>query len=120
MKKNILFIILTVFMLSGCSAEYSAIYQSIAAESKWDESQRIVINASSQEPALFKLVDDKLYLLIQVSKSGRFFSAVIDYPSWREADINRLLDQHAEIKALIPVDWNDWLAPGYGDECKGK
>ena len=120
MKKNILLIILLTFLLVGCSAEYSAVYQSIDADSKWDESARIIVKQSDHELALYKVVDNKLYLMIQGTKVDSFFRTIITYPSWNKAEMSRLIEEHGDIKSLVPVDWNDWLAKGYGDECKGK
>lgn len=119
MNKYILIIWLTL-LLVGCSSEYSAIYQSAEAESKWDESQRIIINDSKQELPLFKVIENKLYLMIQVAKVDGFFRTIINYPSWDKAEMKRFIDNHDDIKSLVPVDWNDWLAKGYGDECKAK
>ena len=119
MNKYILIILLTL-LLVGCSAEYSAIYQSAEAESKWDESQRIIINDSKQELPLFKVIENKLYLMTQVTKVEWFFRTVINYPSWGKAEMNQLIENHVDIKSLVPVDWNEWLPKGYGDECKAK
>ena len=120
MKKNILLITLLTFLLVGCSAEYSAVYQSVDADSKWDESARIVVNQSKHDLELYKVVENKLYLMIQRTKVDWFFRAVITYPSWSKSEMSRLIEEHGDIESLIPVDWNDWLAKGYGDECKGK
>jgi len=110
---------LSLFLI-GCSEEYSAVYQNAAAESKWDESQRIVIKNVKQLPPLFKVVENKIYLMIQMTESDGLFRSVVRYPSWDRIEMNRFLEKHAEIKSLIPLDWNDWLPKGYGDECKGK
>ena len=118
MQKNSLLIMCLAFLLVGCSAEYSAVYQSAVAESKWDESQRIIIKNSKQELPLFKVVENKLYLMIQTTKVDGFFRTVINYPSWGKSDMNRFIENHVDIKSLVPVDWNDWLPKGYGDECK--
>ena len=120
MKKDILLTVFLSFLLVGCSAEYSAVYQSIAAESKWDESQRIIIKNSKQELPLFKVIENKLYLMIQVTKVDGLFSTVINYPSWDKAEMSRFIENNSDIKSLVPVDWNDWLAKGYGEECIGK
>ena len=119
MQKNILLIILA-FLLVGCSSEYSAVYQSVDAESKWDESASIIINDSKQKLAPYKVVENKLYLMIRGAKVDWFFRTVINYPAWDKAEMSRLIEKHGDLKSLVPVDWNNWLAKGYGDECKGK
>ena len=62
MLKKILSLTVLIFSLVGCSSEFSAVYQNVNAESKWDESARIVINSASNEPPLFKVADKQLYL----------------------------------------------------------
>ena len=104
--------------VSGCAAEYSAVYQSVMAESKWDESQRIIISNSEQELPLFKVVEDKLYLMIQLTQVDWFIRSVVDYPEWDKAGVARLIGQHENLKALLPEQWNNWLTKGFGDECK--
>lgn len=111
--------VVLVFSLVGCSAEYSAVYQSVNAESKWDESSRIVINNSSDELPPFKVEDKQLYLMIQKTRFDWFIRKVVTYPTWDKAGVARLLDQHADIESLFPEEWNNWLAKGFGDECKG-
>lgn len=120
MKKDILLIVFLTFFLAGCSAEYSAVYQSVVAESKWDESQRIIISNSKKKLPPFKVIENKLYLMIQVTKVDGLFSTVINYPSWDKAEMSRFIENHSDIKSLVPVDWNDWLPKGYGEECNGK
>lgn len=120
MLKNFLLITVFSFILAGCSAEYSAVYQSVAAESKWDEADWITIADSGSELPLYKVENKKLYLMIRGAHANRLFRKVISYPSWDEAEINSLLEQHTDIRKLMPVDWNNWLPKGYGDECKGK
>jgi len=107
-------------LLVGCSDEYSAVYQSVSAESKWDESQRIIITGSNNELPIFKVNDNILYLMIQGTRSDGYFRTVTHYPSWNKADMKRFIEDHDDIKSLIPNDWNDWLPKGFGDECKGK
>ena len=115
-----MFVVLLVLLLTGCSTEYSAVYQNASAESKWDESQRILVNDSQQELPLYKVVDNKLYLMIQSKKAVWFFYSETEYPSWDSAEMNRFVENHADIKKLIPVDWNNWLPKGFGEECKGQ
>ena len=120
MKKIILLTILLSFLLTGCSAEYSAVYQRADAESKWDESASIVVDKSKHELPLYRVVENKLYLMIRMTKVDWFFRTVISYPSWSKPEMRRLTEEHADIKSLVPVDWNNWLPKGYGDECKPK
>ena len=61
--------------------------------------------------------DNKIYLAIQLTQADRIFHTVVNYPSWDKAELHRLIEEHAEIKQLIPVDWNNWLPKGYGEEC---
>lgn len=119
MSKLLLPILFCVF-LGGCTTDYSAVYQSVSAESKWDEdeSARIIISNSNQELSPFLVNENTLYLMIQVTQLDWFIHSVTNYPSWDKAEINRLLENHHELKSLIPADWNNWLPPGYGDECK--
>jgi hypothetical protein len=118
MQKHILLIIVFAFLLTGCSAEYSAVYQRADAENKWDESASIIVNDSRNEPPLFIVVENKLYLMIRMTKVDWFFRTVITYPSWSKADMRRFIENNGGIKSLVPVDWNDWLPKDYGDECK--
>lgn len=118
--KNSILLLAFLFLLSGCSTEYSAIYQSVSAASKWDVSERILIDDSKHELPLFKVVDNKLYLLIQLTQVEWFFRSVVNYPSWDKPEVNRIVQEHADIKSLIPVDWNNWLPKGFGEECKTK
>ena len=120
MKKDILLIVFLTFLLAGCSSEYSAVYQSVVAESKWDESQRFIINNSKKELPLFKVIENKLYLMIQVTKVDGLFSTDTNYPLWNKTEMSRFIENNSDIKSLIPVDWNDWLPKGYGEECNDK
>ena len=119
MLKKLLGLAVLIFSLVGCSSEYSVVYQSVNAESKWDESARIVINNANNEPALFKVVDKQLYLMIQRTRVDWFVRKVVIYPTWDKAEVARLLNQHAGVKSLFPDEWNNWLPKGFGDECKG-
>lgn len=118
MRKLLLPITLSCTFLLGCSTEYSAVYQNVSAESKWDESERIIISNSKDEPSPFLIDEDTLYLMIQVTQLDWFIHSVTNYPSWDKAEVNRLLENHDELRSRIPADWNNWLPPGYGDECK--
>ena len=106
--------------LLGCSAEYSAVYQSVMADSKWDESQRIIINRSKQELSVFKAVENKLYLMLQWTQLDWSIRKSVDYPSWGKGDVSRLIAEHQNLKVLLPEEWNNWLPKGFGDECKGE
>lgn len=103
--------------MTGCADEYSAQYQDVNAESKWDDSARIVINGSNQVLPLYKVIDNKLYLKIQSTKTDWFFHTVVNYPSWDKPEIKKLIENHGQIKSLLPVDWNNWLPKGFGEEC---
>lgn len=116
-QKIIFFLVLLCSLLTGCSAEYAAQYQSVNTESKWDESGRISINGAKQELPLYKVKDNKLYLMIQSTRSEWFFRTVVNYPSWDKPEMRKLVENHSETKPLVPVDWNNWLPKGYGDEC---
>ena len=118
MQKLLLPIILSCTLLLGCSTDYSAVYQSVDARSKWDESERIIISNSRQELSPFLVDENTLYLMIQVTQLDWFIRSITNYPSWDKAEINRLLENHDELRSLLPADWNNWLAPGYGDDCK--
>lgn len=119
MSKNIILVV--VFsLLAGCSSGYNAVYQRVDAQSKWDETGRMVVNDAGDKLPLFTVKDNKLYLMIQSEHVEWIFRSVITYPSWDKAELSRLLEQHPEIQPLMPVDWNNWLPKGYGDECKGK
>lgn len=120
MLKNSLLMIVAAVFLTGCVTEYSAIYQSVIADSKWDESGKVTISHSKQELPLFKVVDDILYLMIQRTKVEWVINTVVSYPSWDKAEISRLINQRGDIKSLIPVDWDNWIAAGFGEECKPK
>ncbi|MDH5711179.1 MAG: hypothetical protein OEZ15_05895 [Gammaproteobacteria bacterium] len=120
MNKKGLYVVLLFMLLTGCSTEYSAVYQSASAESKWDESQRIIINDSKQVLPNFKVIENKLYLMIQSKKVGWFFNSETEYPSWDAAEMDRFVKDRPEIKKLVPVDWNNWLPMGFGEECKEK
>ena len=120
MQKNILLTMWLSFLLTGCSTEYSAVYQRADAESKWDKSASIIIDKSKDDLPLYRVVENKLYLMIRTTKVDWFFRTVINYPSWSNPEMNRLIEEHADIKSLIPIDWNNWLPKGYGDECKPK
>jgi len=117
MQKNILFIILFTCLLTGCSTEYSAVYQRADAENKWDESASITVNNSKDEPPLFVVVENRLYLMIRMTRVDWFFRTVITYPSWSSADMARFIENNPGIKPLVPLDWNDWLPRDYGKEC---
>ena len=118
MKNNIFVIALSCYLLSGCTSEYSAVYQSVDAKSKWDESERIIIEDIAQEPALYLVQENKLYLLIQRTQVDLFFYTAVNYPSWDKSEMNRLINKHDNIKLMLPAEWNNWLPKGYGDECK--
>ena len=118
MKKNILLVFLLCGLLSGCSSEYSAVYQSVDAKSKWDETQSVVVEGMMQEPLLYLVQENHLYLLIQRTQVDLFFYTAVDYPSWDKAEMMRLIKKHDVIKSMLPADWNNWLPKGYGDECK--
>ena len=118
MQKLLLPIILCCTLLLGCSTDYSAVYQSVDARSKWDESERIIISNSRQELSPFLVDENILYLMIQVTQLDWFIRSITQYPSWDKTETNRLLENHDELRSLLPVDWNNWLAPGYGDDCK--
>lgn len=118
MLKNSLLMILSAVFLTGCVTEYSAIYQSVIADSKWDESGKVTISHSKQELPLFKVVDNILYLMIQRTKVEWVINTVVSYPSWDKAEINKLKQNHQKIKSLIPPDWNNWIPAGFGEECK--
>jgi hypothetical protein len=120
MQKYILLIGLLCSLLAGCSTEYSAVYQSVKAESKWDESARIIINNTKHELPSYKVKENTLYLMIQMTQVDWFFHTVINYPVWGKAEMSKLFEKQGDIKSLVPVDWNNWLPKGYGDECKGK
>lgn len=120
MKNVILLIVSSCSFLVGCSTEYSAVYQSANARSKWDESARIIINNSKLELPPYKVEENILYLMIQSTQVDWFFHTVTNYPNWGNPEINRLVEKHSDIKSLVPAKWNNWLAEGYGDECKGK
>ena len=117
MPANLLLTVLLCGLLVGCSTEYNAVYQRADAESKWDESARINLHDLDHEPPLYRVEDNKLYLAIQITRVDRIFHTVVNYPSWDKAEMSRLVEEHAEIKSLIPVDWNNWLPKGYGEEC---
>ena len=104
-------------LLAGCSTEYTAVYQGVDAKDKWVESERVVISNSKQELPLFKVVDNKLYLMIQLTQVEWFFRTIVSYPSWDKAEMNKLLQMHRDIKSLIPADWNNWIPAGFGEEC---
>jgi len=120
MKTYLFIFILLCSLLSGCSTEYSAVYQSVKADSKWDESARIIIGDSEQELTSYIVKEDTLYLMIQVTQVDGYFRSVTNYPLWGKAEISALSEKHNEVKPLVPADWNNWLAKGYGDECKSK
>lgn len=120
MKTNLIQILIMCSSVVACSTEYSAVYQSVNAESKWDEANWITVTDSSTELPLYRVENNKLYLMIRGTNADRLFRTVISYPSWDEAEINSLLEQQADIRKLIPADWNNWLPKGYGDECKGQ
>lgn len=104
-------------LFSGCTTEYSAVYQSIDTKSKWDESDRIIIASSKHELPLYKIKANRLYLMIQTTQSDWFFHTVINYPSWDKPEMSQLIAKHGDLRALVPVDWNNWLPKGFGDEC---
>ena len=110
--------IVAAVLLTGCVTEYSAVYQSVIAESKWDESGKMTINYSKQELPLFKVIDNKLYLMIQRTKVEWLISTVVSYPSWDKSEMSKLKQDHQEINSLIPSDWNNWIPAGFGEECK--
>ena len=118
MLKNSLLMIVAAVVLTGCVTEYSAVYQSVIAESKWDESGKMALSHSKQKLTLFKVVDNKLYLMIQRTKVEWLINTVVSYPSWDKAEIGKLKKNHQKIKALIPPDWNNWIPAGFGEECK--
>ena len=120
MKTYLFLFILLCNLLSGCSTEYSAVYQSVKANSKWDESARIIIANSEQELTSYIVKEDTHYLMIQVTQVDGYFRSVTNYPLWGKAEIRALSEKHNEVKPLVPADWNNWLAKGYGDECKSK
>ena len=120
MQKNSFVIFAMCCFLAGCAAEYSAIYQSVDADSKWHEASWIILNNSDNEPPSYTVRDNQLYLMIQSARTDWSFRKVIHYPSWDRADVSRLLEQNRDIRKLMPVDWNNWLPKGYGDECKGQ
>lgn len=103
--------------MTGCSTEYSAQYQSLNTESKWDESGRIIITSSTQELPLYKVKDNRLYLMIQSTTTDWIFHTVVKYPSWDKPEMRKLVENYGELKSLVPVDWNNWLPKGYGEEC---
>jgi hypothetical protein len=108
------------FLIAGCTEEYSAVYQSVDAESKWDEGPRIIINNSMHELDPYIVKENKLYLMIQMTHVDRLFRTVVSYPSWDRTEMNRFVEEHADIKPLVPVDWNNWLPKGFGEECLPK
>lgn len=118
MKSSVLLTILLCCLLLGCSPEYSAVYQSVNASSKWDDSERIIVEDLAKGPSLYVVQGNQLYLLIQRTKVDWFFHTVTDYPSWDKAEVNRLLNKNDAIRRMLPADWNNWLPKGYGDECK--
>ena len=120
MLKNVLLIILFSASLTGCVADYTAVYQNINAKNKWVESEKIIISHSKDDLPDFKVVDDKLYLMIQLTQVEWFFRTIVSYPSRDKAEISRLINQRGDIKSLIPVDWDNWIAAGFGEECKPK
>ena len=120
MKTYIVLLILLCNFLSGCSTEYSAIYQSVKADSKWDETARIIIKGSDQELTPYIIKENALYLVIQMTQVDWNFRSITIYPLWGKAEISALAEKHSEVKPLVPADWNNWLAKGYGDECKSK
>ena len=120
MKTNLFLLIFLCSLLSGCSTEYSAVYQSVKADSKWDESARIIIGDSEQELTSYIVKEDTLYLMIQMTKVDGYLRSNTNYPLWGKAEISALAEKHSEVKPLVPADWNNWLAKGYGDECKSK
>ena len=117
MLKNVYLLILSSFLLVACSAEYTAVYQKVSAESKWDDSGKITTNNSKNNLPLFKIVDNQLYLMIQLTEVEWFFRTIVSYPSWDKAEVSRLLQEHRDIESLIPDDWNNWLPAGFGEEC---
>ena len=120
MNNKLLLILLMTGLLSACNAEYTGVYQNVTAESKWDESARIVINNSTQAMPLFKVVDEKLYLMIQLTQVDWFIRSIVTYPSWDKTEMKRLLETHNNLKSMVPVAWDNWLPRWYGDECKPK
>ena len=119
MLKKFLCLVIFFFPLVGCTAEYSAVYQSVGAQSKWDESARILINNADNDLPLYKVVNKQLYLMIQKTRVDWFFRKVVNYPTWDKTEVADLVEQHADIESLFPDEWNNWLPKGFGDECKG-
>ena len=118
MFKNLFLIVFFSCFLTGCTADYTAVYQSVNAENKWVESGKIIVSHSKDALPLFKVIDNKLYLMIQLTQVEWFLRTVVSYPSWDKAEMRKLIQAHSDIESLIPVDWNNWLAPGFGEECK--
>ena len=117
MLKNVSLIILFSGFLTGCVSEYTAVYQNINAENKWVESEKIIVSDSKDALPDFKVVDNKLYLMIQFTQVEWFFRTVVSYPSWDKAEMSKLILEHRDIESLIPADWNNWLPVGFGAEC---
>ena len=120
MLNNILLIVFFSGFLTGCVVDYTAVYQNINAENKWIESEKIIISHSKDELPDFKVVNNKLYLMIQLTQVEWFFRRVVSYPSWDKAEMSQFINKHSDIKSLIPVGWDNWLAAGFGEECKPK
>ena len=109
---------LVCFALAGCAKQYSAAYQDVDAEDKWDESTGFTLGYSYEKPPLYIVRDDKLYLKIRENRVKWYLHTVVEYPPWNRTETLRFLDEHQELKKYIALDWNDWLPKGFGDECK--
>jgi len=115
---NVLALVTSCSLLSACNTEYAAIYQNVNAESKWDENARLVIEHAEQALPPYIVQNNELYLMIREQRDDWYFRSVVNYPSWDKTEISDLLSSHADIQSMVPVDWNNWLPKGFGDECK--
>lgn len=95
-------IMITIFSTPAI-ADQTAIYQSVRAEKKWDESHSKKVTIKGDTSASPFLIErDELFLNVQVTRTRWFLYVEVDQPLWDTYKIQSLLKEHPDLANLLP------------------